>query len=367
MIFAGGAGRRMGHINKSRLTYKDTTFGEKIMREVSKLGIPSFLSAAVYPWEKMEGWEIIEDELRDQRNQFVGPAGGLFSCLKRAEEMGLSGLYTAPCDMPFFHKEQMEFLPAAGDADAVVWQTRDGRVHPVCGYYKVSCARHIEKMVKEGNYRLRDLFDNISVKLCRTDEVHIPDRWFSNINHIKEYDCLQMDGFRPPVLAVSGKKNSGKTTLLVHILQKLAAAGLRCGVIKHDGHEFEADVPGTDSHKLKAAGAYGTAVYSGTKYSVTKDAHVIDCSELFCFFEDADLIFLEGQKYSSYPKIEVLRRGIAEHPLTDPGTVIAYVADGFEPDIRETGGKPVLRAENMDEILEAILVFADQSSVYRER
>ena len=51
------------------------------------------------------------------------------------------------------------------------------------------------------------------------------------------------------ILAVSGVKNSGKTTLITKLLPGLKKRGLQVAVIKHDGHDFEADVPGTDSWK----------------------------------------------------------------------------------------------------------------------
>ena len=60
---------------------------------------------------------------------------------------------------------------------------------------------------------------------------------------------------RPAVLAVSGAHNSGKTTLLEKLIPLLRARGLKVGVIKHDGHDFTPDVPGTDSFRLREAGA----------------------------------------------------------------------------------------------------------------
>ena len=58
-------------------------------------------------------------------------------------------------------------------------------------------------------------------------------------------DTLELK--RPAVLAVSGAHNSGKTTLLEKLLPVLRSRGLKVGVIKHDGHQFTPDVPGTDS------------------------------------------------------------------------------------------------------------------------
>ena len=39
---------------------------------------------------------------------------------------------------------------------------------------------------------------------------------------------------RPVLLAVSGVKNSGKTTLIEHLLPLLSVKGIRTAVIKHD-------------------------------------------------------------------------------------------------------------------------------------
>ena len=72
------------------------------------------------------------------------------------------------------------------------------------------------------------------------------------------------------ILAVSGVKNSGKTTLIASLLSKLKQKGLKAAVIKHDGHEFEADIPGTDTWRFGEAGACGTLVFSGTKYMMVK-------------------------------------------------------------------------------------------------
>ena len=76
---------------------------------------------------------------------------------------------------------------------------------------------------------------------------------------------------RPAVLAVSGAHNSGKTTLLEKLIPLLRARGLKVGVIKHDGHDFTPDVPGTDSFRLREAGAEGVAVFSGSRYLLTEE------------------------------------------------------------------------------------------------
>ena len=70
----------------------------------------------------------------------------------------------------------------------------------------------------------------------------------------KEALAQEIELKRPAVLAVSGLHNSGKTTLLEKLLPALRSRGLKVGIIKHDGHDFTPDVPGTDSYRLREAG-----------------------------------------------------------------------------------------------------------------
>ena len=74
-----------------------------------------------------------------------------------------------------------------------------------------------------------------------------------------------MSARKPFVAAISGIKNSGKTTFLEHLVPVLRARGLRVAVIKHDGHDFTPDVPGTDSFRMRQAPTawLSTAAISG--------------------------------------------------------------------------------------------------------
>ena len=131
---------------------------------------------------------------------------------------------------------------------------------------------------------------------------------------------------RPVLLAVSGVKNSGKTTLIERLLPLLAEKGINTAVIKHDGHGFTPDTPETDSFRYFAAGAYGTAVFDGEKFSLSRRASVSE-KEIIEFFPDADLILLEGFKNSEYKKLELVRSGVSSSPVCDEQTCIAMVSD----------------------------------------
>ena len=141
----------------------------------------------------------------------------------------------------------------------------------------------------------------------------------------KQILAEQLELKRPAVLAVSGLHNSGKTTLLEKLLPALRSRGLKVGVIKHDGHDFTPDVPGTDSYRLREAGA----VYSGQRYLLTEAFRLTE-QDLLALFErhGYDLVLLEGFKDSGWPKIEVVRREISDTPVSfQPLAVVGDIPD----------------------------------------
>ncbi len=107
---------------------------------------------------------------------------------------------------------------------------------------------------------------------------------------------------KPLFYCISGYKNSGKTTLITRLVPELVKRGYLVAVIKHDGHDFEPDVPGTDSFRHRQAGAYGTAVFSGSRMMITKECAGVDEEMLAKAFPEADIILIEGLKHSNYPK-----------------------------------------------------------------
>ena len=80
-------------------------------------------------------------------------------------------------------------------------------------------------------------------------------------------------------------------------------------VIKHDGHEFQADREGTDTYRMRQAGAYGTCIFSSGQWQVVKQQQDVRAEELAEFFPEADIILLEGMKDSEFiPKFELVKR-----------------------------------------------------------
>lgn len=154
------------------------------------------------------------------------------------------------------------------------------------------------------------------------------------------------------LFAISGIKNSGKTTLITRLLPILNQSGLKVATIKHDGHDFTGDVPGTDTYRHMASGAYGTAVFSNYRFMAVKQQDHVTEEDLCKLFPEADLILLEGFKESKYPKIEVVRKGVSIGRVCDL-EYLAGIASDFIPNGCEE--VPVLDLENVTEIAEVIL------------
>lgn len=364
VILSGGQGRRMGYVNKANLEYRGRSFSQQIMAALSGLKLPFFLSAGVYEDSDIlpSDCGVIADLPVGEEQTHIGPMGGIRSCFRGTS---MDGLLFVPCDMPLVRAEMGKILMErwSPEYDAVLWRTRDGRLQPLCGFYSRTCLPALEACIEEGNYRMMDFLSRISCLVLETEREHLPDRWFLNVNDRDSYRRLLE--LTCPVLAVSGRKNTGKTTLLERLVQALTARGIRTAVIKHDGHEFEADVPGTDSFRMKRAGAYGTVVYSGGQFSLVKEERDCRAADFFSFFPEADLILLEGQKHSGYPKIEVLRHEISPVPVCSRSTVLAYVTDGgWKPDTGAMGQEKmpaVLSADRLEEILELVIGVMDRA------
>lgn len=138
------------------------------------------------------------------------------------------------------------------------------------------------------------------------------------------------------IIAVSGAKNSGKTTLIEKLIKYFNLIGISCAVIKHDGHSFFADKKGTDTGRFFQAGACGTAIFDGEKFQLV-GRKKIDETELIKNFSEADIIFLEGFKYSHYPKLWIC----SNESIKSPENVIAWIGGRCEPNFKRDETKKI--------------------------
>ena len=140
---------------------------------------------------------------------------------------------------------------------------------------------------------------------------------------------------RPPMVAVIGRKNSGKTTLTVRLARALHERGHRVMTIKHGSHTFNIDPATTDTYRhFHEGGAERVAMAAPDKFALIARWGVELSPEEIAerYMADADIVLCEGFKMSALPKIEVFRVAAHATPLfTDRdsyrGTVIAVVTD----------------------------------------
>jgi molybdopterin-guanine dinucleotide biosynthesis protein B len=159
-----------------------------------------------------------------------------------------------------------------------------------------------------------------------------------------------------PVLGIAGWKNSGKTTLVERLVAELSGRGLRVATVKHAHHDFDVDVPGTDSWRHRQAGAQEVAIVSSRRWALMHELHDDPEPELDDILErlsPADLIIVEGWKRGAHAKIELRRQSAADAEPLAPGdpTIIAIVADHAV----EGGGLPVFDPDDIGAIADFAL------------
>ena len=112
-----------------------------------------------------------------------------------------------------------------------------------------------------------------------------------------------------PAIAVVGRHNSGKTTLVEQLIAELVSRGLDIGSIKHHSHTgFDIDYPGKDSYRHRAAGASEVAISSPDQFAlITSLSGERECPDIVAQMPGHDLIIVEGYRKSGLPTIEIMR------------------------------------------------------------
>ena len=112
-----------------------------------------------------------------------------------------------------------------------------------------------------------------------------------------------------PAVAVVGRHNSGKTTLVVKLIEELTARGRDVGSVKHHHRTgFEFDVPGKDSYRHRHAGATETVVAAPDQLARVKTlSSELECAQIVRSMPGHDIVIVEGYRKSGLPTIEVMR------------------------------------------------------------
>lgn len=110
--------------------------------------------------------------------------------------------------------------------------------------------------------------------------------------------------FNPFEIFFCGYSHSGKTTLIEKLTKKFSQT-YRIGYVKHDAHHFNIDHEGKDSHRIYSAGAL--EVFINDQYHFAQinkgQADIIFQKRMMRW---SDIVFVEGYKFDTFPKILVI-------------------------------------------------------------
>jgi molybdopterin-guanine dinucleotide biosynthesis protein B len=134
------------------------------------------------------------------------------------------------------------------------------------------------------------------------------------------------------MIGIAGWKNSGKTTLVVRLVEELTARGFAVATVKHAHHGFQIDSADMDSARHRRAGARETAIVSPNCWALVKELRgepEPTLETMVAELAPCDVVIVEGYKRAPIPKIEVRRSAAASHSQLaySDSNVIAIAAD----------------------------------------
>lgn len=341
--------------DKAFLPFGGTTLIEWMLERLA----PSFAHTFVVGNEPSRfrslGFPVVTDAVVDS-----GSAVGIYSAVLASP---VERVLCVGCDMPFITVRLLRCL-AAGSAGYDVFLPRHGTLQePLCAVYSRSTLPLFERLFAAGEHRV-----GLVNARARTGYLDVADGrfgdpalLFSNANTPQELEAARaraaqgadvgatdpdealaervrrfMDRAPVPVVSFVGKKKSAKTTVLLAVIAELVRRGHRVGAVKHDTHGFSIDVPGTDSYRLREAGAVVTGIASPDTYVWINDVESEPplAALVRTLTEPVDLLITEGFKRQDAPKIEVSRRERSTTLIADEDELLGIVSDQAFPDYR---------------------------------
>jgi len=125
-----------------------------------------------------------------------GPLAGLHAALMHTHRPLVLLL---ACDMPFLHAALLRgLIDASPGFDAVVPQTSDGRIHPLCAVYRRTCAGVAGDRLVRGENKMISFLEDPTLNVRRVgpeDGFFVPSD-LANLNSPKDLEDLLRNGNR---------------------------------------------------------------------------------------------------------------------------------------------------------------------------
>lgn len=145
----------------------------------------------------------------------------------------------------------------------------------------------------------------------------------------------------PPLVAIVGNSDTGKTTLIEKLIPELKQKGYTVGTVKHTHHGFKMDQQGKDTWRHQAAGADTVVAISPERIAFVKASPLDSLEAALPYLDDRDIVLAEGFKGGDCAKIEIFRKAAGGQPVClEDSRLLALVTDTeidtalplFEPD-----------------------------------
>ena len=155
------------------------------------------------------------------------------------------------------------------------------------------------------------------------------------------------------VFGIVGWSGSGKTDLVSRLIKYFVKKSIIVASIKHTHHKFEIDREGKDSFKHIHAGSNEVIIYSKRKWAMISkfQQRDINIEDILNKFDDkTEFVLVEGLKYSTFPKIEVIRSSLEKPTLFENDKNIkAIVCDKYDDCYKNTN-TPIFIFNETDKI-----------------
>jgi len=111
----------------------------------------------------------------------------------------------------------------------------------------------------------------------------------------------------PAIFGIYGNSNTGKTSLIIDIINKLSEEGLKIACIKISDKKIDIDTKGKDSWKYANAGSKLVVISSKneTDLIIKQKEGIKKIIKQIRNIDNFDLILIEGARESFIPKIKI--------------------------------------------------------------
>lgn len=154
IILAGGKSTRMGTEKGLQKLYHEPLISYAI-DALKNICTELVISSSTDAYNQF-GYRVVPDEFPG-----IGPMGGIYSVLKQSKSKYNLVL---SCDLPFVSELLLNYILLSGKGYMAAVPCEGNRHYePLCGFYDQSIVDRIKDFIQKSNYKLPDLFEEISI------------------------------------------------------------------------------------------------------------------------------------------------------------------------------------------------------------